>query len=271
MVTVVLPVLGGVTVIVKEPVVVALPLAVAVKVTGIVAVLPGCSGPKGIAVTLYGGFVTAAQLPLKTPLPEFMIVRWALVGTPTFPLIDKVFGGDKAPGRPAPLNCTISVPALLAIVAVAVLLVAVGRKETVSFTDFPAVRLKEPPGVIAKTEGLLLTTVPVRGPAGSFPEFLMVKVFLDGLVIPIPVAAAVSDEGAVRMEPFETGVGVAVGVSVGVGVWVGVCVGVPLLVAVAVGTGVGVPVGVTGVTPRPITPRPWVPTQRVPVVFCAIS
>lgn len=194
---------------------------------------------------------------------------------------------------------------MVTMVAVAVLVVPVGLNTTVSFTDFPAARVNEPPGEIAKTPGLLLVTVPIRGPAPFFPAFLMVKVFFDVLVLPIPVAASVSEEGALRMAPFGTGVGVGVIVGVGVAVLVGVdvttavCVGVgvrvavlvgvgamvavrvgvgvivgvgvPKFVEVEVGVGVGVTEGVIGVTPSPNAPRPCVPTKTVPVEFCAIS
>ena len=118
----------------------ALPLIVAVKPTSIVAVFPGSSGPKGAGVTLYGP-VAAPQLPLRTPLPLFLMIRLAVTWTPTLPLIDKGFGGDKAPGNPVPLKLKVAFPALLTIIAVALLLVPFGVKVTVSFCDFPAARV----------------------------------------------------------------------------------------------------------------------------------
>jgi len=174
----------------------------------------------------------------------------------------------------------------------------VGVKTTDTGADFPTARLKEPPEEMLKTDGLLLVTVPVRGPAPFFPPFLMVKDFLVPAT-PIPVAAAVNDDGALITAPF--GIGVAVAVTVGVGVGVDVGVGVTVRVAVAVGVvvvvgvgvrvavavavvvavgvevavgvtvGVGVIVGVTATTPRPYTPRPCVPAKRVPDAFCSKS
>jgi len=99
-------------------------------------------------------------------------VFWVLC--PVLTEIAKVFAADRIPGRPVPVNCTETVPALVDIVAVAVLIVPVGVKTTVSVCGLPTAKLNEL-GVMLETSGLPLLTVPVRFPLPFFPEFLMVK------------------------------------------------------------------------------------------------
>jgi hypothetical protein len=50
---------------------------VGLKLIGMVCVAPGATGPKRLPVTLYVGVDTEDQLPLRTPLPTFLMVRVA--------------------------------------------------------------------------------------------------------------------------------------------------------------------------------------------------
>ncbi len=128
---------GEVTEIVKGTGV-TLPLAVGAKVIAIGgALFPGDSGPKLPPVTVKGGVEIDCQLPLRVPLPLFLMVRFLLAVVPALAVSVTVVGNDNLPGKPAPLSVTVRLllpkESLLVIVAVAELASIVGEKVISSF------------------------------------------------------------------------------------------------------------------------------------------
>ncbi len=85
-----------------------------------------------------GEGATEAKLPVKTPLPVFLMVRFFVTGVaPAGSERVRVLGADSFPGKPAPFKVTVNAPlpkaSLLRMVTFAVLVSMVGAKVTSSF------------------------------------------------------------------------------------------------------------------------------------------
>ncbi len=129
--------------------------------------------------------VSDGQLPLRTPLPLFLIVRLfaALIWPTVVAGKAMVFGTEMIPGRPATFNgmviVLLLVPPLLVMRTFAEFVVPVSVRVTVTGRDFPGgmlngfeETLKFDPGDMIGVEGSIITP-PIRFP--PLPEFLMVK------------------------------------------------------------------------------------------------
>jgi len=126
--------------------------------------------------------VSDGQLPLRTPLPLFLIVRlFAALIWPTVVAGKAMdFGTEMIPGRPVAFNGTVIVllpaPPLLLMMAFAEFVVPLSIRVTAIGWDFPGGMLNEfgetlkfdPGGVIDE-----IATLPIRFP--PLPEFLMMK------------------------------------------------------------------------------------------------